>query len=80
MISTPNRTPAEFSPALASWSKVKNAGGTFLCVNFNFDGLGHSGSFQKFKGAYLLGMGRGKDKLYYIEGNTEEIRRGLPHQ
>jgi hypothetical protein len=46
--------PGEFSPTLADWSFVKQSDGRYLCVSFNFDGLGQSGSFQKVHGGYLL--------------------------
>jgi len=75
VISMPHSKPSEFSPALASWNRVRDASGAYLCVNFNFDGIGRSGSFQNFKGGYLLRIGRGRDKLYYIEGNVGAIRR-----
>ncbi|GAB2879149.1 hypothetical protein GCM10027277_55500 [Pseudoduganella ginsengisoli] len=70
--------PSEFSPALASWSRVKDASGSYLCVNFNFDGIGRSGSFQNFKGGYLLDIGNDEHHLYYIEGDLRAIRRAVP--
>jgi hypothetical protein len=70
--------PSEFSPALASWSRLNDASGSYLCVNFNFDGIGRSGSFQNFKGGYLLDIGSGKHHLYYIERDVRAIRRAMP--
>jgi hypothetical protein len=68
---------SEFSPAMASWNKVNDASGSYLCVNFNFDGIGRSGSFQNFKGGYLLDIGHGKRDLYYVEGDVRAIRRAV---
>lgn len=63
----PPETPSTFTPTLADWSTVKQGSQRFLCVNFNFDGLGRSGSFQKVHGLYLMSIPRGKAKptLYY---------------
>lgn len=61
-------TPSDFSPLLAEWSLVWRGEQRFLCVNFNFDGLGRSGSFQKVHGLYLLSapIRRGaKQELFY---------------
>jgi len=46
--------PAAFNPMLAQWSLVNDGGQRYLCVSFNFDGLGRSGSFQRVHGGYLL--------------------------
>lgn len=80
VISKAHTEPSEFSPALASWSRVKDASGSYLCVNFNFDGIGRSGSFQNFKGGYLLDIGGGKRYLYYVEGDVRAFRRAVPHR
>lgn len=61
-------TPSTFTPMLADWSTVKQGSQRFLCVNFNFDGLGRSGSFQKVHGLYLMGItqrGKAKPALFY---------------
>lgn len=66
-LNQPPETPSTFTPTLADWSTVKQGSQRFLCVNFNFDGLGRSGSFQKVHGLYLMSIPRGKAKptLYY---------------
>ncbi|HDR9484929.1 TPA: hypothetical protein QDC20_005596 [Burkholderia aenigmatica] len=46
--------PAAFNPALAEWSIAREGRQRYLCVSFNFDGLGRSGSFQNVRGGYLL--------------------------
>ncbi|MEQ5840338.1 hypothetical protein N0A02_12960 [Paraburkholderia acidicola] len=53
-----------FNPTLAQWSFAKDGRQQYLCVSFNFDGLGQSGSFQGVHGGYLLNS---KTKnLYFV--------------
>lgn len=64
----PPETPSTFTPMLADWSTIKQGSQRFLCVNFNFDGLGRSGSFQKVHGLYLMSIpqrGKSKPALFY---------------
>lgn len=64
----PPETPSAFTPLLADWSTIQQGPQRFLCVNFNFDGLGRSGSFQKVHGLYLMRIpphGKSKPALYY---------------
>ena len=46
--------PQAFSPSLADWLMVRGKEGQYLCVSFNFDGIGRSGSFQQVRAGYLL--------------------------
>jgi hypothetical protein len=55
--------PTDFTPSLADWSIVTEGAQQYLCVSFNFDGLGQSGDFQNVHGGYLLNT-RTKD-LYF---------------
>lgn len=53
-----------FNPTLAQWSLAKDGHQQYLCVSFDFDGLGQSGSFQSVRGGYLLNS---KTKnLYFV--------------
>jgi hypothetical protein len=64
----PPQTPSTFTPMLADWSIVKQGSRRFLCVNFNFDGLGRSGAFQKVHGLYLMSIPqrvKAKPALFY---------------
>ncbi|NHV26106.1 hypothetical protein [Burkholderia sp. D-99] len=56
--------PVAFNPALAQWSLVTEGRQSYLCVSFNFDGLGRSGSFQNVHGGYLLNPETGN--LYFV--------------
>jgi hypothetical protein len=53
---------------LAMWGYVHEGKQRLLCVNFNFDGIGRSGSFQNVHGLYLMPIRASKKKkpdLYY---------------
>ncbi|MCA8214819.1 hypothetical protein LGN20_13010 [Burkholderia cepacia] len=56
--------PAAFNPALAQWSVATEGRQRYLCVSFDFDGLGRSGSFQNVHGGYLLNPKT--QKLYFV--------------
>ncbi|WP_156954289.1 hypothetical protein [Paraburkholderia acidipaludis] len=56
--------PSAFNPTLAQWGIVREGREKYLCVSFNFDGLGRSGSYQNVHGGYLLNS---KTKgLYFV--------------
>ena len=64
----PPEAPSTFTPLLADWSTINQGSQRFLCVNFNFDGLGRSGSFQKVHGLYLMNIPqrvKAKPALFY---------------
>jgi hypothetical protein len=60
------RQPIAFTPYLADWSIVTEAHSKYLCVSFNFDGLGRSGSYQKVRGGYLLSTGLSRMRRLYF--------------
>ena len=64
--------PIGFKPDLADWSRVREKAKQYMCVSFNFDGLGRSGSFQNVHGAYLLSIGSPR-KLYYLMGDIRAL-------
>lgn len=73
-LNQPPETPSTFTPLLADWSTIQQGPQRFLCVNFNFDGLGRSGSFQKVHGLYLMSLpqrGKSKPALFYGVRRTE---------
>ncbi|WP_348699618.1 hypothetical protein [Duganella fentianensis] len=67
--------PRQFSPARATWDRIREGNTNYLCVGFNFDGLGHSGSMQNLRGGFLLHLGSKRADLYYIEGDIRKISR-----
>jgi hypothetical protein len=46
--------PSQFNPSLAKWGVVSEGSNSYICITFNFEGLGQSGSFQNVRGIYLL--------------------------
>lgn len=60
--------PSAFTPMLAMWGHVRDGKQRLLCVNFNFDGIGQNGAFQKVHGLYLMPIRaskKTKPNLYY---------------
>lgn len=62
--------PDRFDPMQADWSDVQTKDQHFLCVSFNFDGLGRSGNFQNIRGGYLLNRKTGN--LYFSVRNVKK--------
>lgn len=55
----------QFNPYLAEWGRIREHKNRYLCVSFNFDGLGRSGSYQNVRGGYLLDVGTRNRRLYF---------------
>ena len=71
-----NVRPTELNPYSADWATVDDKSGSYLCVSFPFGDLGRSGSFQKYRSAYLVDVdyGRAQPILHAATGpisNTE---------
>jgi hypothetical protein len=66
--------PSELNPRMAEWGTVADKSGRFLCVSFPFGALGQSGSFQKYRSAYLMSLGRGAHILYSATGNIDAFK------
>lgn len=62
--------PSPFNPYTAQWGEARDARNAYLCVTFNFEGLGESGSFQNVRGLYLLEMNRARSRIYYAVGDV----------
>lgn len=69
-------SPSTFNPYLADWIWLSAQNHHYLCVSFNFDGLGRSGAFQSTRGAYLMAVSGGKavKPLVYARGLVEGTR------
>lgn len=65
--------PAAFTPTTAQWGEARFGRKQFLCITFNFAGLGQSGSFQNIRGLYLIEVGK-PPKFYYTVGDIRAIR------
>lgn len=62
--------PTSFNPTLAQWSIAKDGRQRYVCVSFNFEGLGQSGSFQNVHGGYLLNSKT--KKLYFAVRDVKQ--------
>lgn len=59
-------------PGLAAWGTVADHSGNFLCISFPPNELAMSGSYQKYRSAYLLTIeGSQLPVLYFASGNIE---------
>jgi hypothetical protein len=64
---------AAFTPYTAQWGEARFGKKQFLCITFNFAGLGQSGSFQNIRGLYLIDVSK-PPKFYYTVGGIRAIR------
>jgi hypothetical protein len=62
--------PARFNPYLARWALIAEGNQSYLCITFNFDGLGRSGSFQTVRGVYLIDRADRLFRPFYTIGKT----------
>ena len=46
--------PTPFDPYKAMWGDARQGAKPYICITFNFDGLGQSGSFQNVRGVYII--------------------------
>lgn len=46
--------PVAFNPYTATWGEIREGAKRYICITFNFDGLGQSGSFQNVRAIYLM--------------------------
>ena len=69
-----NVRPTELNPYSADWTTVDDKSRSYLCISFPFGDLGQRGSFQKYRSAYLMAVGRSKARpiLYGATGQIFE--------
>jgi hypothetical protein len=65
--------PSTFNPYTAQWGEVRDAKNAYLCITFNFEGLGQSGSFQNIRGMYLFDLTRRPAAIYYLVGDIRKL-------
>lgn len=68
--------PSAFNPYTSLWGEIRTMAQTYLCVTYNFEGLGESGSFQNIRATYILDLGARPPKIYYAVG---DIRKSGAH-
>lgn len=66
--------PSSFTPYTAQWAEVGYAKEAYLCITFNFDGLGQSGSFQNIRGMYLFDLTHRPAGVYYLVGDVRALQ------
>lgn len=57
--------PSPFTPYTAAWGEARDDRHTYLCITFNLEGLGQSGSFQNIRGLYLIETSGPRPKFFY---------------
>jgi hypothetical protein len=62
--------PSQFDPSLARWGVVSEGAKSYICITFNFEGLGQSGSYQSVRGVYLLDRGAHRLRPFYTVGRV----------
>jgi hypothetical protein len=65
--------PAAFTPYSVQWGEARDGKKSYLCITFNFPGLGESGSFQNIRGLYVIDVNK-SPKFYYTVGDIRAIR------
>lgn len=67
--------PSSFTPYTAQWGEVRDAKEDYLCITFNFEGLGQSGSFQNIRGVYLFDLTHRPAAIYYLVGDIRTLQK-----
>lgn len=62
--------PASFDADLATWALIREGPRSYLCIAFNFEGVGQSGSFQSVHGVYLVERGTLPSRTFYTVGRV----------
>jgi hypothetical protein len=68
-----SESPAPFTAYTALWGEARFGKSIYLCITFNFPGVGESGSFQNVRGLYLIDMNK-LPKFYFVAADIREIR------
>lgn len=66
--------PEAFQVELAAYGVARHARNRYLCITFNFEGLGQSGSFQNVRGLYLIETSAKPMRTYYTVGDIRRYR------
>ena len=68
-----SEAPAPFDPYTAQWGEARHGKQSYLCITFNFQGLGQSGSFQNVRGTYAI-ESRKAPKFYFAMGDIRKLK------
>ena len=64
--------PVPFDPYRAVWATIRSGPKSYVCIAFNFDGLGQSGTFQTVRGVYLFERKAPSFRPYYTVGRVTD--------
>lgn len=64
----PQHAPEAFELSKAVVGSIRAGAASYLCITFNFDGPGRSGSMQQLRGFYLIDRVARPARLYYGVG------------
>lgn len=67
--------PEAFQVELAVFGEATRSRSRFLCITFNFEGLGQSGTFQNVRGLYLIETSAKPVRVYYTVGDIRKYRQ-----
>lgn len=67
--------PVELNLYKSIYGIAREGGDSYLCVTFNFNGLGESGSYQNIRGVYLIDRNARPFKAYYAAGDIRNIEK-----
>lgn len=69
------QAPYEFEPYKAEWGEVRTGNQRYVCISFNFDGIGRSVRYLDIRGAYLIDRKHRAVRVYYVAGNVRDLLR-----
>jgi hypothetical protein len=69
--------PRAFNPYTAQWGEAHHAKNSYLCITFNFEGLGESGSFQNIRGVYLIATKAKRPRFFYAVGDIRKTGKHI---
>jgi hypothetical protein len=74
VVALSDKLPSIFNPYTAQWGEAHEGRHSFVCITFNFEGLGESGSYQNIRALYLIDIIRKPARYYYIVGDVRHLR------
>ena len=67
--------PVELNLYKSIYGVAREGSSSYLCVTFNLEGLGESGSYQSIRGVYLIDRTPRHFHAYYAAGNIRKIKQ-----
>jgi hypothetical protein len=73
IVRTGSDAPAPFNLYTAQWGEAQYGKHRYLCITFNFEGLGQSGSFQNIRGTYAIDLQK-SPRFYFAMGDIRKLK------